>query len=695
MSLPCHGHAKEVCHSGRDIFSGTERIVATCYNSLGVSLKDLGREDTVSRPSSSGSGASMWSSESLHSTSSLPLPPAKNAGRSDLCQRVKSLDVLAWDKNDWVMAVRHKLLPFHGFQFHPESCKSNLACQTLIKRWWMATISHNKEHRGPFPRRQVRSLDAEGLDQTRLPSNATNLLNELLLISSACKDSVHRRSVQLPGASGMIADVCHRSSRPDRVAMLESTKRGRYSIYPFTHEQSFLLEYNAGQLLCYLPSSAYDPYHRSFLGREAAVALIGSFIRSRSFKDDEGDLPFRGGFVGFLSYEFGTASLHLDVHRQNVPSPSTPEISLLWVDRSVVYDQDTGVAHVQSIRGDDSWVDEMTKMLQSIYEASTEASRSAGSADSKEAEKILSSAKFTLPDHERYVSRIRTCQSELLAGNSYELCLTTEATITTPASPDAPYLLYRNIQRHNPVPFASYISFNKTTILSSSPEQFLSWSAKDGTIDMIPMKGTVKKTPEMTLAKATEILSSAKESAENLMIADLIRHDLYSTVGHDATVEVVRLCDVVESETVFSLVSHIRAHASIPPDMGKDSNEYAKAMSDYGIRALTRTLPPGSMTGAPKKRSCEILDNLERRDRGVYSGAIGYIDICGSGAWSVVIRSAFSNREDNVKDTSTGEERQKWRIGAGGAITVLSDEEEEWEEMMTKLDSVLRGFRVG
>jgi para-aminobenzoate synthetase len=392
-----------------------------------------------------------------------------------------------------------------------------------------------------------------------------------------------------------------------------------------------------------------------------------------------------------MSYEFGTASLHLDAHTQNVPLPSTPEISLLWVDRSVVYDQDTGMAHVQSIRNDDSWVDEMAKMLQSTYDASS----SAGSADCKKAEEVLSSAEYTLPDHDRYVSQIRACQSELLAGNSYELCLTTEATITTSIGPEAPYLLYRNIQRHNPVPYASYISFNKTTILSSSPEQFLSWSAKDGTIDMVPMKGTVKKTPEMTLAKATEILSSAKESAENLMIADLIRHDLYSTVGHDAKVEVVKLCDVVESETVFSLVSHIRAHAPVPPDMDKDSTEYAQAMSNYGIRALTRTLPPGSMTGAPKKRSCEILDNLEQRDRGVYSGAIGYIDVSGNGAWSVVIRSAFSNREDNVKNTSTGEERQKWRIGAGGAITVLSDEEEEWEEMMTKLDSVLRGFRVG
>ncbi|EXJ62508.1 aminodeoxychorismate synthase [Cladophialophora yegresii CBS 114405] len=689
MSLPCHGHAKEICHSGRDIFSGTEGILATCYNSLGVCLEHFRGNDTASRPGSSGSHESMSSSQSLYSTSSLY--PTNYAGRSESHQIMKSLKVLAWDKNGWVMAVRHRLLPFHGFQFHPESCKSNLACQTLVKQWWKAATSHNEQCRDPLPRRQARPTQVVGPAASILPTSAVNLLSELLSVSSTFKGSVHRRSMHLPGASSMIANLCHQNSRADCVAMLESTKRGRYSIYSFTHEQSFLLEYKADQVLFSLPSSARGPVQRSLLSREVAVALIESFIQRRSFKSDEADLPFSGGLIGFISYEFGTASLRLKLQRQNVPLPSTPEISLLWVDRSVVYDHDTGMAHIQSIRDNDCWVDEIADMLQSNYKASGDA---VSSATSKKAQEILSSAKFTLPNHDQYVSQIRTCQSELLVGNSYELCLTTEATITTPASSEAPYFLYRNLQRHNPVPFAAYISFNKTTILSSSPEQFLSWSAKDGAIDMIPMKGTVKKTPEMTRAKATEILSSAKESAENLMIADLIRHDLYSTVGHEAKVGVVKLCDVVESETVFSLVSHIRAHAPVSPNTDKDSDEYAQAMSNYGLRALTRTLPPGSMTGAPKKRSCEILDNLERRDRGVYSGAIGYIDVCGNGAWSVVIRSAFSNREDNGTDPTTGEETQKWRIGAGGAITVLSDEEEEWEEMMTKLDSVLTGFRL-
>jgi para-aminobenzoate synthetase len=178
------------------------------------------------------------------------------------------------------------------------------------------------------------------------------------------------------------------------------------------------------------------------------------------------------------------------------------------------------------------------------------------------------------------------------------------------------------------------------------------------------------------------------------MIADLIRHDLYSTVGRDALVEVVKLCDVVETETVFSLVSHIRAHVPFPAGKSRESPEVSKEMTKHGIRALANTLPPGSMTGAPKKRSCEILHRLEQRDRGVYSGAVGYMDVTGNGAWSVCIRTAFSNEDEDIPASDDSDEMQKWHVGAGGAITVLSDEEQEWEEMMTKLDSVLRGFRV-
>lgn len=683
MGLPCHGHAKEIVHTDKDIFAGCGEIVATNYNSLGVRLKDFKQENSTSRRSSTGSVDSFSSSQSLQSATSVFSKPSCRA-RHHISD---SLEVLASDKNDWVMAVKHKNFPFYGFQFHPESCKSNAGCHELVKRWWVTAQTHNSLTR-TVPRMTTMPKNLS-MSAQQAASNCAPLVSRLAELSDATSDKVIRASFPIPDETDGIGSLCHRLSAGNSTVILESTKRGRYSIYAFTDDSSFQIEYADGKCAIVHGGEQTAQYQ---LGRNELIEAVETFMSSRHVIDNASDLPFRAGFMGFLSYEFGADSLNLHVDPTGYPSSRVPDVSLLWVDRTIVFDNDNSTAYVQSARQNDKhWVEGMTRQLKDI---ATMPGRCADIPDSARLQDILSSMTCTLPDHDEYISQIRACQSELVAGNSYELCLTTEATSTTAAGPSNSWLLYKNIQHHNPVPFAAYICLNKTTILSSSPEQFLSWSS-NGTIDMVPMKGTVKKTPEMTLEKATSILSNAKESAENLMIADLIRHDLYSTVGRDALVEVVKLCDIVETETVFSLVSHIRAHVPLPADLDRHSSGSKREMTKYGIRALANTLPPGSMTGAPKKRSCEILHRLEQRHRSVYSGAIGYMDVTGNGAWSVCIRTAFSHADENVPATAETPEMQKWHIGAGGAVTVLSDEEQEWEEMMTKLDSVMRGFRVG
>jgi len=348
----------------------------------------------------------------------------------------------------------------------------------------------------------------------------------------------------------------------------------------------------------------------------------------------------------------------------------------------------------------------------------------------------------------------------LHAGNSYELCLTSEAQIHAPDSnADTSYDLYQNLIKHNPVPFAAYLHFpsltketsqsdehpgSGTTILSTSPEQFLSWS-RNGTLDMIPMKGTVQRTPAITIDEVYRILGSPKETAENIMIADLIRHDLYGVVGcrpypwtnaYDGSVyrgcaalrslpsqeddegctigdrvqkyersardpiSIPALNTIKQFDTVYQLVSHIRAN---PPPYVDASNP--RSVIAHNHSSLHHVLPPGSMTGAPKKRSCEILQQLEQRIRGVYSGIIGYMDVGGGGCWSVAIRTAYSSEaedyaversiasDDGDEDLVEVEKRKVWHVGAGGAVTVLSDVEDEWKEMMGKMNNVLKGFR--
>jgi len=158
------------------------------------------------------------------------------------------------------------------------------------------------------------------------------------------------------------------------------------------------------------------------------------------------------------------------------------------------------------------------------------------------------------------------------------------------------------------------------------------------------------------------ILKSRKEQAENLMIVDLIRHDLSGVVGA-GNVEVTKLMAMEEYETVYQLVSVIEGQ--MPPSSDRTS-----------IDVLAASLPPGSMTGAPKKRSCELLRDIEKRRRGVYGGVLGYLDVGGGGDFSVVIRTV------EVKGKNV-------RVGAGGAVTTLSTSAGEFEEMLAKRESVL------
>ena len=141
-----------------------------------------------------------------------------------------------------------------------------------------------------------------------------------------------------------------------------------------------------------------------------------------------------------------------------------------------------------------------------------------------------------------------------------------------------------------------------------------------------------------------------------------VYHELTCTSAHN--VEVPKLMSVEEYESVFQLVSVIQGD-----------------LAGSGTAVLAASLPPGSMTGAPKKRSCELLQDLEGgKARGLYSGVFGYLDVGGGGDFSVVIRSAFKwGGED-------------WRIGAGGAVTALSDANAEWDEMLAKRENVLRAF---
>jgi para-aminobenzoate synthetase len=704
LSEPCHGHAESVLHDDHDIFAHVGQVIATNYHSLEVRICTSKISSLSSYPSSARSSFSDDSDDSEF-------------------QKCPDIQQLAWNEKGTLMAARHTSLPFWGLQFHPESCRSNTACHDLVRNWWKAamessatrrqsshleiSLSDNRSYLTVQPR--VTGIRDEALptEKDALPvaecwsscnvKDEQAFRDELQHLTRFTGEVVASHKVQEPVHVRDIAELCQRLSHQRAVAVLESTKKGRFCIYAMPSPDDFRLEYFEEDNFTSLTySSPMQTRHYCVLQKEGAKTAplrfvtsdvmqnVQQVVESRKAQGGQTDSPFWGGFIGYLSYEMGLGTLRRAKNRKLNP-PSNPDMSLQWVQRSIVVDKLTGTTHVQSIRkGDFEWISTMVRAILCLEPTRT----LQHGTNTPELAAALASARIALPDENDYKRNIKVCQSHLRAGSSYELCLTTEAQITLPSTQSIePWLLYRRLQKHNPAPFSAYLSLGKTKILSSSPEQFLVWD-RNCSIDMIPMKGTVSKSdPSMTLAKASAILASPKESAENLMIADLIRHDLYSTVGslHGASVEVVRLCDVVEHETVFQLVSHIRAKPPIPAQAPDD--EKRRQVIHYGHKALRQCIPPGSMTGAPKKRSCEILCELERRPRGVYSGVLGYLDVGGGGAFNVCIRTAYSHHDDDRDGMRT------WRVGAGGAITVLSDVDAEWEEMRTKLDSTLRAFR--
>ena len=148
------------------------------------------------------------------------------------------------------------------------------------------------------------------------------------------------------------------------------------------------------------------------------------------------------------------------------------------------------------------------------------------------------------------------------------------------------------------------------------------------------------------------------------LLISIIERRILLTRRSAHNVKVPKLMSVEEYESVFQLVSVIEGD-----------------LEGSGIPVLAASLPPGSMTGAPKKRSCELLQEIEGgKPRGLYSGVFGYLDVGGGGDFSVVIRSAFKWNDE------------EWQIGAGGAVTALSDPEAEWQEMLAKRENVLRAF---
>lgn len=712
-----HGIVSRVSHEGSDIFAGVKDLDATQYHSLKV---DIGTREGVK----------------------VFYEP------SEACP---TLQPLAWDADDEIngpilMGVRHTEKPFWGVQFHPESICTSAAGQVMIQNWWIGATKWSTSRKRQATRaapsslalkpeieqqseqalrngRQRKSLGRQ--IRAQIPDDtitlqwskvdAPDVAPSSLVEALGQKDQGHgRREVVLLDSQG------HKSGEFSIIGLVtpNQTMKVTYRV----SEKTIRYGYTEGEMRSLAVDSIEDvwPLLQETLDLHEPSHSEETFIEEDSPASTPGDLdcrqqrqwPFWGGFMGYVSYEAGLETLDVESH----PSCATggvPDINFAFIHRSVVFDHATSTAYIQSLWGNDSaWIEQTKDVIERLQNdskptvdiwAESNGKRQKIGAHSTAAKATLEEsaalsdallhADIKRPGEMEYRNKVLRCQELLASGDSYELCLTDETQIHVPLNESGKGLnewaLYKRLRQNNPAPFGAYLNLSGVTVVGSSPERFLRWT-RQGRCQFRPIKGTVKKGPDVTREQAHAILESSKERAENLMIVDLIRHDLSGVIGAEST-SVPKLMVVEEYETVYQLVSVIEGQL---PERGPGQPR--------GLDVLKRSLPPGSMTGAPKKRSCEILRDIEKRPRGVYSGVLGYMDVGGAGDFSVVIRTAMRNVNEGAMgangtapgDAEDGEHKisnkhEMWRVGAGGAVTIQSTDEGEFLEMEAKQSSVL------
>ena len=263
-----------------------------------------------------------------------------------------------------------------------------------------------------------------------------------------------------------------------------------------------------------------------------------------------------------------------------------------------------------------------------------------------------------------YADAFAEVQEQLHAGNSYEVNLTYR---TEERSDLDPVDVYARLRATNPAPYAGALKHGDTWLLSASPERFVTID-RHRRVETRPIKGTTPRgsTPEEDEALRRRLATDPKYRAENLMITDLLRNDL-STVCEVGSVVVPHLMEVESYASVHQLVTTVRGR--LREGVGT-------------VEALRALFPAGSMTGAPKLRTMQVIDGVEATPRGVYAGAFGWISGDGRADLGVVIRSLFRSGAG------------PWFLGTGGGITVHSDADAEWAETEWKAERLRAALRA-
>jgi para-aminobenzoate synthetase component 1 len=393
--------------------------------------------------------------------------------------------------------------------------------------------------------------------------------------------------------------------------------------------------------------------------------VLNNFLEVYHLDSSSPQVPFLGGAVGYFSYD-------LCHFIERLPSTAVddlrlPECYFGFYDLVVAFDNLQGRAYIISTGfpelRESERMERASQRLKEVKEKLADVPASGREAallpTSSTMRQVTLAGGFT---HQEYADAVEKARQYIIAGDIFEVNLSQrfEAELST-----TPYELYCRLRQINPAPFACYLGFDEVSVVSASPERFL--RVRRDWVETRPIKGTRPrgKTPEEDKTLAGELVSSVKDQAENIMIVDLERNDL-GRVCRFGTIKVTELAILEVFPTVFHLTSTVVGNLR----KGKNCIDLLKA-----------TFPGGSITGAPKVRAMEIIDELEPTRRSVYTGNIGYLSFNGDLDLNIAIRTFL------VKGS-------KAYFQVGGAVVYDSDPEAEYQETLDKARALINALNM-
>ena len=578
----------------------------------------------------------------------IPSPFLATRYHSLICQKPlpKELQIIAQTQEGLIMGIRHRSRPMWGVQYHPESIISEHAEQ-LFKNFKALSLQYQRP-KAPASKRKCY------LPPKQQPKPTSELLAQIIGLGTHGQFYLQTKELP-PELQAELAFERLFANQPyavwlDSAALIPGFSRFSYMGAPQS-ALAYRIEYRSqGRALSLIQGQQRHELTQSIFDFLSAQLKAITLNTSNALP-----FEFQGGLIGYFGYELNQELAPVE----GTKSAPHPDAQFLFLDQFLVFDHQESKAYALALSKEpsspsfDAWIQEIVASLEQ---------RPHQPSGPKPTEEIKDGGWFQSPDV--YQAHIQACIDYIHTGSSYEICLTNKRLFESSCRP---LDYYRRLRASNPAPHAAYLKLGDLAIASASMERFLKLDPH-GLLETKPIKGTRPRSNDPVEDRYQALCLSLDKHyhSEHLMIVDLIRNDL-SKVSQVGSVRLAQLMAVESYATVHQLISVIQGQIKVGLNV---------------IDCMRHMFPGGSMTGAPKIRSMNFINQLESRARGIYSGALGYLSLNGAADLSIVIRTA------EIHGSS-------FSMGTGGAIIALSNPQDEFNEIELKTKALVSALSSG